>query len=216
MNQAENSEIKTLKFDIGYLFACIPFFKADHPISALDCVSIGDGWMGASNGAAMVIVERDIFKGCDYLLSGDDVCALYKHILSTQAINDDCFVDGFELRIVSDTEAIAVININQGEYEHLIDLMGYDRVDFKKVDIAEPDTVTLMAMQMPYFNPDLLSLFSKSGSCFAGNPIDFLRIIPTGLNSPIYVEMTNYMHGLLMPATLGGDSLNFLKKEIDL
>lgn len=216
MNQAENSEIKTLKFDIGYLFACIPFFKADHPISALDCVSIGDGWMGASNGTALVIVERDIFKGCDYLLSGDDVCALYKQILSTQVIHDDCFVDGFELRIVSDTEAIAVININQGEYEHSINLMGYNRVDFKKVDINKPDTVSLMTMQVPHFNPDLLSLFLKSGSYFAGSSIEFLRIIPTGLNSPIYVEMTNYMHGLLMPGTVGGSSLNFLKKEIDL
>lgn len=218
MNQVKNSEIKVLKFDIGYLFACIPMLACEAPENddrnrALECVIIGDGFMGASNGAAMVIVNKDIFKDCAYLLSGGDVEALYKHIVSTQAIDSNFYIDDFELRFISDVEAIAVIN--HGKYEHSIDLMGYIPPDFKLADIAEPEAVNLKTMEMPYFDPNLLALLMQSASMYAGNLIEFVRVIPTGLKTVIYVEMTADMHGVIMPADVNANTTNVLGKHID-
>lgn len=188
--------MKILKFDIGYLFACIPFFTVESEHQALEGVLIGDGWLGASCGSSMVIVNKDTFNGCDYLLSGDDVRSLYKHVLSLSLL-DGFYLENFELRIVSNAEAIAVIN--DGVYEHSIRLTGYKRIDLKKVDIAEPKAVKLKAMEMPHFNPVLLSLFVKSNEMFEGRPVSSIKILPTGNKTAIYVEMNAYMHGVVMP-----------------
>lgn len=206
MNNAENSEIKVLKFDIGYLFACMPFTTKTHALPALEGIILGDGWMGASFGAAMIIVEDDVFKGSSYLLSVDDVWCLYEEVVDRQK-NDAFFVDDFELRIISATEASAVVN--GGEFMHSIILLNHDVPDLKKVDIKAPEVIGLSVSEMPYFNPKFLSFFLDAASLYSGDPVMFLKLLPTGAESPIYVEMTGNMHGLLVPARLG-DALSKL------
>lgn len=210
MNNAENSEIKVLKFDIGYLFACMPFTTKTHALPALEGIILGDGWMGASFGAAMLIVEDDVFKGSSYLLSVDDVWCLYEAVVDRQKNDDAFFVDDFELRIISATEASAVVN--GGGFMHSITLLNHDVPDLKAVDIKAPEVMGLGVNEMPYFNPKLLSFFLDAASLYTGDPVMFLKILPTGAESPIYVEMTGNMHGLLVPVVPArfGDSLSKL------
>lgn len=184
----------------------MPFTTKTHALPALEGIILGDGWMGASFGAAMIIVEDDVFKGSSYLLSVDDVWCLYEEVVDRQK-NDAFFVDDFELRIISATEASAVVN--GGEFMHSIILLNHDVPDLKAVDIKAPEVMGLGVNEMPYFNPKLLSFFLDAASLYTGDPVMFLKILPTGAESPIYVEMTGNMHGLLVPARLG-DALSKL------
>lgn len=199
MSLEENKPVKVLEFHIGYLFACMPFFKSSGKYEAFNCVTIADGYLGATDGIAMLIVEDEVFKGCDYLLSGESVRGLYDKVERRPMSAE---IEHFALHFISDLQAIAVVN--HGEYEYPIELQPYKRLDLKKVDIEKPDVINLHADQMPYFNPDYLTAFMSAGELSCGHDLYFMQILPTGRESAIYIDMTRNMHGVLMPAKLGG------------
>lgn len=209
MNQTEKSEKKVLQFYIGYLFACIPFFVEGGKYKALNCITIGDGYLGATTGEAMVIVEKDIFKGCDYLLSGESIKQLYDFILS---LPDPTDITDFELRIENDSLATAVIN--EGDFHFPIELCPYQRMNLKKADIEKPKTKHLEYSEMPHFDPSLLHLFIGAGSLYTGINIPYMRILPTGLKTAIYIEMMAGMHGVLMPAFVDSNVFYALNQEM--
>lgn len=188
-----------LEFDVGYLFACLPFLQEGGQNLAFSCVNMGDGWMGAANGPSLFIVEQEVFKGCNYLLSGRDIEQFYQGVIDLQDQDNDFMVDHFVLKIESASQAIAVVNHTE---QFKIELMPYKRIDLKTVDIPRPDSVNLSGDLMPHFDPSLLTQFLDAVSLYCGKDINFLKLLPTGRYSPMYVEMghkESNMHGVLMP-----------------
>lgn len=207
MSLEENKPVKVLRFPIGYLFACIPFFDLAGKHEMFSCITIADGYLGATDGAAMIIVEDIVFNGCDYLLDGLAISKL-------KEVTDSIDITDFELRIEGESLATAVLN--GGDFTFPIHLKDYERKNLKKVDIEKPKLVSLEADQMPYFNPEYLNAFMCAGEFLCGHDLRFMQILPSGKESPIYIDITRNMHGILMPAKFGGvtDYKNALHAEM--
>ncbi len=190
---------KTLDFPIGSLFACMPFLAVLESKPFYQHVSIGDGYIGATNGPSMLIINNGAFEGCDYMLGGVSVCDFYQFVLG---LPPETVINQFQLEI-GEVDAMAVIN--GGEYNYPLELVKAPRTCLRKADIPKPDAVELKAVDMPYFNPDLLKDFIDAGQLYSSQPVAYIQILPTGSEKPIYIDMTPDMHGLLMPATLSGN-----------
>lgn len=196
----ESPNVHELEFEPGYLFACLPFLAegAKHP--AFSCVNIGDGWMGATDASTMLLIEDDVFKGCNYQLSGPGLSLVYDKILERQDEDFSFRIHAFKLRIVSDSHAVLMIN---GTESFEIELMAYPRINIRDKDIEKPTDVSLTAEQMPYLDPYLMGRFIDGMSLFYGADVNFVRPLPTGLYSPIYIDLGHEnIHGLMMPGKM--------------
>ncbi len=194
-----------LAFDIGYLFACLPLVVDDGKKPAFSCIMVGDGWMGAANGPAALLIEKPIFKGCNYLLNGQDVAKIYDELLIRQDADANYRIDEFNLQFKSDRLAIAVLN---GDEKFDIRLEDYPRINLKARDIEKPTQVTFTAADMPCFDPYLMGQFTDALTMFYGGEVNFVRALPTGRLSPMYIELSaDDMHGIFMPTLSSKDKI---------
>ena len=178
--------MKEVVFNYDYLRACMPYAAKNEVRFYLCGIYLGDGFMAATDGHKMILIEDECFDGCDYILPRESVDFFIKK-LKTNPMNKNATLkvmdDGFNLMEC------------MGHYEYFKSIDG-KFPDVKKVDIPKPEK----SEGRPIFNIKYLSDILKSYRILNGsNHQDGLDILCNGDKNSAYIELTGNAHAVLMP-----------------
>lgn len=151
----------------------------------LNGVFIGDGVIAATCGHQLLMINDDNVKGMNHIIPSDVIKSLVRKVGTKFKGNVSIEVkdDGFGLMSCD------------GNYEYFRFIDG-KFPDIKRVDIKEPEKPVAHWL---YVNPDYLQLFKKSYEILIGSNHAVPIVMQTGENSSMYIKMTDYAHGILMP-----------------
>ena len=178
--------MKEIVFNYDYLRACMPY-TANRDVRFYLCgIYLGDGFMSATDGHKMILIEDECFKGCDYIIPKESVDFFIKKLKAnpmekqvTLKVGDD----GFNIMGL------------MGCYEYFKFIDG-EFPDLKKVDIPKPEK----SEGRPIFNIKYLSDILKSYRILNdSNHQDGLDILCNGDVNSAYIELTENAHAILMP-----------------
>ena len=178
--------MKEVIFNYDYLRACI-LHTAKQDVRFYMCgVYLGDGFMSATDGHKMIIIEDKCFNGCDYIIPNGVVDFFIKKLKANPMQKDVCLKigeDGFNIMELMD------------HYEYFKFIDG-KFPNIKKVDIEKPEKSEGRPMFDIKYMHDLLKSFQiLNGSSYQKG----LNIICNGDAERAYVEMTDNAHGVIMP-----------------
>lgn len=178
--------MKTIEFDYDHLRACMPHTAKNEVRFYLCGIYLGDGFMAATNGHKLIMIEDERLAGCDYIIPRDAVDFFIKK-LGTKPMNKTVTLtigdDGFNIMEL------------MGRYEYFKFIDGKFPL-VKKVDIPKPEK----SEGNPMFNISYMADFVKSFKILTGdNHADGLNILSRGNTESAYVELTDNAHGVLMP-----------------
>lgn len=169
-----------------HLLACTPHVDDFHENKALRHVYIGDGYICASNGHTMLMIEDEAVKGCNHLIP---IVALRELDL----VLDSGIELGFKM--IAFTENCGAFRI-PGCKDIKFEFSKLKPVNYKKVDVAKP---TVFVNERPIFNPRLLMAFQKSYEYLTGDSDLGICLYTQGLKDSAYVEMFDDVHGVIKP-----------------
>lgn len=177
---------KQIKFPYKYLQACLPH-TANREVRFYLCgVYLGDGYMAATDGHRLIIIDDECFNGCDYIISREVINFFIKKCGKNPIVKDVTLTlmkDGFNILEL------------MGTYEYFKFIDG-KFPDIKKVDIKKPEK----SESHPKLNPKYLLDFVRSARLLTGsNHIDAVDMFTRGKSDPVYIELSDNAHGILMP-----------------
>lgn len=178
--------IKEYTLNPLHLLACLPHVDESHKNNSLRHVYIGDGYICASNGHTMLMIDDESVKGCDYLIP----------TIALRELDDalDRATDiGFKLFVYN--EKLAAFGM-PGCPDINFELSQLKRINYKKADIAKPSQ---FINERPVFNPRLLMLFQVSFEYLTGCSDMGVCLHTQGLTDSAYVEMFDDVHGVIKP-----------------
>ena len=147
-------------------------------------VYLGDGFICATNGHTMIMIEDDIL-GLGLIIPRDTILSLVKKIGTRR---------DHELSIEIKDDGFGLISC-AGEFEYFKFIDG-KFPDLKRVDVQEP--AEPVACWNTY-NADYVKNFQKSLHILHGSSHGSPMIKQTGENTSAYVCLTDNAHGILMP-----------------
>lgn len=147
-------------------------------------VYLGDGFISATNGHTMIMIEDDIL-GLGLIIPRETILSLIKKLGTRK---------DYELSIESKDDGFGLISCN-GEFE-LFEFIEGKFPDVKRVDVPEP---TKPVACWNTYDADYVKDFQKSLHILQGNPHSSPLIKSTGENTSAYVCLNNNAHGILMP-----------------
>lgn len=177
---------KVIEFDYSYLRACFPH-SAKNDVRFYMCgIYLGDGFMSATDGHKMIMIDDECFNGCDYIIPRN-VIEFFIKKLGTNPMNSSVKLtigdDGFNIMELMD------------RYEYFKFIDG-KFPDIKRVDIPKPEK----SEGHPMFNVSYMADFVKSLKILSkSNHADGLSILTRGNTESAYVELTENSHGIIMP-----------------
>lgn len=148
-------------------------------------VYLGDGYIASTNGHHAIIINDPEIYGLGLIIPSDAIKSLIRKVGTK-------FIGNVSIEVKDGGFGLMSCN---GYYEYF-KFINEKFPDIKKVDVPEPQEPLATWV---YINPDYLKLFQKSMHELNGSKIGAPLLKPTGENSVIYVELTDYAHGLLMP-----------------
>lgn len=177
---------KEIKFPYKYLQACLPH-SANRDVRFYLCgVYLGDGFMAATDGHRLIMIEDECFNGCNYIIDRSVVDFFIKKVGKNPMTKEATLTimeNGFNTLEL------------MGVYEYF-KFMDGKFPDVKKVDIEKPEK----SEGQPSLNPKYLLDFVKSAKFLTGiNSIQSTTMIYTGETTPVYVCLSENAHGILMP-----------------
>lgn len=147
-------------------------------------VYLGNGFISATNGHTMIMIEDDIL-GLGLIIPRETILSLIKKLGTRK---------DYELSIEIKDDGFGLISC-AGGFEYFRFIQG-KFPDVARVDVPEP---TKPVACWNTYDADYVKAFQKSFHILTG----FLRNSPlikqTGENTSAYVCLTDYAHGILMP-----------------
>ena len=147
-------------------------------------VLLKDGMIAATNGHAALICDAPDVPNVELIIPRETIDSLIKKlgskpkkdILTVRQIDDEFWL----------------IDYQYGIFEFFRPIDG-KFPDIKRVDIQKP---TEPPKEFVQFNLDYIQMFIKAAKVLN---ITYPMFYPTGANTTSYVELTNDVHGILMP-----------------
>ena len=147
-------------------------------------VYVGDGFVAATNGhMALICIEPDTV-GMDVIIPGDAIDSLIRKVGNKTKIKTTL------LHQIDDEFWC----LNHGGNFEMFRLIEGKYPDIKRVDILKPEDIQFK--EFPRFNFEYLVIFQKIAKVF--NRISPV-IYPTTENDRAFIEITDDVHGILMP-----------------
>lgn len=176
-----------IEFPYNYLQACLPHASKQDVRFYLCGIYIGDGFMAATNGHAAIVIQDDVFNGCDYIVPREVVDFFTKKLgqkpiqkTVTLTIGDDGY------NTLESMGVFEYFRFTDGKFP-----------DIKRINISKPENPVAAKF---YFNPKYLSDFQKSAKFLTGHRDSVPCVITTGENTMAYIDLhAQNAHGLLMP-----------------
>jgi len=178
--------MKEIDFNYDYLRAAV-IHAAKQDVRFYLCgVYLGDGYMAATDGHKLIIINDECFAGCDYILPRDSVDYFIK--------KNGSKAYGQPVRLTIMDNGFNLMELN-GNYEYFKFIEG-KFPDISRVDVPKPDKPE----GHPMFNIEYLAEFLKSYRILIGNKAATgLNILTRGDNLSAYIELGENSHGILMP-----------------
>lgn len=147
-------------------------------------VLVKDGMIAATNGHSLLICDSPDVPDVEIIIPRDAIDSLIKKIgsipktelLNVRQIDDEYWLIDYQMRMFEFFRPV------DGKFP-----------DIKKVDIQKP---TEPPKEFVQFNLDYIQLFTKAAKVLG---ITYPYFYPTGAHSSAYVELTDDVHGVLMP-----------------
>ncbi|MFW1996739.1 hypothetical protein ACG904_17585 [Acinetobacter guillouiae] len=150
-------------------------------------IYIGDGFVAATNGhMALICIEPDTV-GMDVIIPGDAIDSLIRKVGNKSKIKTTL------LHQIDDEFWC----LNHGGNFEMFRLIEGKYPDIKRVDIPKPTEIQFK--EFPSFNFTYLGIFQKVAKIYKqGYPF----IYPTTERDRAYIEITENVHGILMPCRI--------------
>lgn len=193
-----------MKIKLSYLMACRKHINPFHKLNYLRSIHIMENCAFASNGVAAIFIRDKQF---------DDIQVAIPSI----AIDEFEYYFNQKIRNNIDLSNIMVSILSTEDYSFLS--FSDIQVRFNKenpceiilnADIEKPEVAT----SFPFIDLELLKNF-KDSFCylFKIREINSVALIPSGDTSPIYVDFSENIHGIIMPVKK--DEREYLMKALE-
>lgn len=176
--------IKTIELQYKNLKAAA-MFKASRDVRFYLCgIYVGDGFIAATNGHAALICEEGDTTGMDLIIPSETINSLLKKVGNKPAVKTTSLhqIDG-EYWLLDHSGSYELFKPVNGKYPNI-----------KKVDIAKPTDIQFK--EYPRFNLEYLALFQKASLVYDKQ---YPTIYPTTEHDRAFIEITDNVHGILMP-----------------
>lgn len=175
------------KFQIKYshLKAAFLFAAKNDVRFYLVGVLVKDGMIAATNGHTALICDSPDVQDVEIIIPRETVDSLIKKIGKVPDSRDF-------LNVRQIDDEFWLIDYQYGIFEFFRPIEG-KFPDIKKVDIQKP---TEPPKEFVQFNLDYIQLFTKAAKVLG---ITYPYFYPTGAHSSAFVELTDDVHGILMP-----------------
>jgi len=177
---------KEIFFNYDYLRATVIHTAKQDVRFYLRGVYIGDGYMAATCGHKLIVIEDDCFNGCDFIIPRENIEFFIKKNGNNPMSKEVCLTildNGFNL--------LSLL----GNYEYFKFIDG-KFPNISRVDISRPEK----SEGHPMFNIGYLADFLKSYKILNGkNHMEGLNILSRGETNSAYIDISENAHGVLMP-----------------
>lgn len=162
--------------------------KAKNDVRFYICgVYVDDGFIASTNGHILLMCEEPETKGMDLIIPAEAIDSLIKKVGSNPS-----------------SEKVLLHRIDEEFWclEHIGSFELFRPVegkfpDVKRVDIQKPTDIQFK--EYPRFNLEYLNVFQKVAKIYK---VAFPYIYPTTENDRAFIEITNDVHGVLMPCRI--------------
>lgn len=150
-------------------------------------IYVGDGFVASTNGHMALLCNEPDSVGMDVIIPGDAIDSLIRKVGNKSKIKTTLLhqIDD-EFWCLNHGGNFEMFRLVEGKYPNI-----------KRVDIPKPTNIQFK--DYPRFDLTYLGIFQKVAKVFRqGYPI----IYPTTETNSAYVEITNDVHGILMPCRI--------------
>lgn len=150
-------------------------------------IYVGDGFVASTNGHILLICEEPEANGMDLIIPSEAIDSLIKKV-GKNPIFKTIFLHQVdeEYWLLQHVESYELFKPVDGKYP-----------DVKRVDLKKPTDIQFK--EYPRFNLEYLTIFQKVAKIFN---IFSPYIYPTTENDRAFIEITDNVHGVLMPCRL--------------
>lgn len=150
-------------------------------------VYVGDGFIASTNGHMALLCNEGDAKGMDLIIPGEAINSLIKKVGNSPIgeITKLHQIDK-EFWMLDHSGTMEIFRPVEGKYP-----------DIKRIDIEKPSDIQFK--DFPHFDFTYLGIFQKVAKIYKqGRPL----VYPTTEHARAYVEITENVHGLLMPCRI--------------
>lgn len=178
--------IKTVEIDYKHLRACA-LFKAHMDVRFYLCgVAIRNGQMCATNGHVLLVCDEPETVGIDVIIPSETIKSIlgklgtkFKGKINLHQIDDEFWM------------------LSWGNLYELFKPVDGKYPAIEKVDLKKPESTKIE--YFPVFDFDYLIKFKKAMEIVTGFKVGSPRLYPTSTNGACYVEIDEFVHGVIMP-----------------
>jgi DNA polymerase III sliding clamp (beta) subunit (PCNA family) len=177
--------MKQIIFNYDYLRAAMPHTANRDVRFYLQGVYLGDGFMAATDGHRLIMINDECFAGCDHIIPREAVDFFIKKCKNNPISK--------EVTLTMQDDGFNILEL-LGNYEYFKFIDGkFPQV--QRVDIPKPEK----SEGNPQFNIAYMNDFLKSLKILSGSNHHTSIKITTNNNQSAYVDLTDNAHGIIMP-----------------